>query len=90
MYIYIVMVRTQIYLTEAIAEALDHLSRDTGRSKSQLIRDALERIYLADADRDELRTALRASAGKWRRRESGRSYVERIRQGRLAHLHAAD
>jgi hypothetical protein len=84
------MVRTQIYLTKAIDETLDHLSRDTGHSKSQLIRAALERAYLAGGNRDELRAALRVSAGKWRRRESGQSYVERIRQGRLARLHTAD
>jgi predicted DNA-binding protein len=86
MYTYI-MVRTQIYLSDEIDAVLVRLSRRTGRTKSQLIRDALERLYLAAKERDQIVTALRASAGAWRRAEGGAEYVESRRRGRLASLH---
>ncbi len=38
------MVRTQIYLTEAEQEALRSLARDTGRSQSELIREAIDEM----------------------------------------------
>jgi predicted transcriptional regulator len=88
MYTYImVMVRTQIYLSEEIDAALAHLARSSGRTKSQLIREALERLYLGSQERHAVLHALQASAGAWRRREGGRAYVERLRRGRLARLH---
>jgi len=46
MYIYIAMRRTQIYLTDALDLALSRLSKQTGRTRSQLIRMALEQVYL--------------------------------------------
>ncbi|MBA2441190.1 MAG: ribbon-helix-helix protein, CopG family [Rubrobacter sp.] len=36
------MVRTQIYLTEGEQEALRSLARDTGRTQSELIREAID------------------------------------------------
>ncbi len=38
------MLRTQVYLTEAQDRALKRLARTTGRSQSQLIRDAVDRL----------------------------------------------
>lgn len=88
MYVYIVK-RTQIYLTDEADTALAELSAKTGRTKSQLIREAIDATYLRRAGRDELRRALAASAGAWRGRERGDAYVERLRGGRLARLHQA-
>lgn len=89
MYIYIVT-RTQIYLTAEMERALDRLAKSRGVTKSQLIRDAVERVYLRPRNRAEQLRALKESAGAWRRRESGADHVERMRRGRLATLHAAD
>lgn len=86
MYIYIVT-RTQIYLTEEIEETLKRISRQSGRSKSQLIRDAVARVYLAGREREDVLNALRSSAGAWRGRASGKEYAERLRRGRLGGLH---
>jgi predicted DNA-binding protein len=87
MYTYI-MVRTQIYLSDEEARALEREARATGRTKSRLIRDAIDRLYLAGSDSTEVLRALRRSAGAWRRRESGAAYAERLRSGRLARIHS--
>ena len=89
MYMYI-MRRTQIYLTEELDAVLERVARATGVTKSQLIRDAIEEKFLRTAGPSELLRALGSSAGSWRRRETGEAYVDRLRTGRLARLHAAD
>lgn len=87
MYTYIVE-RTQIYLTARESAALDAAVRRTGRTRSHLIREAIEALYLGGADLDERQRALEASAGAWTgRRETGERMVERLRSGRLASLH---
>ncbi len=85
MYIYI-MVRTQIYLSDEGAKALEREARATGRTKSQLIRDAIDRVYLGGKGASDVLRSLEKSAGAWRRRESGAAYVERLRSGRLARI----
>jgi predicted transcriptional regulator len=87
MYTYI-MNRTQIYLSDAEAKALEREARATGRTKSRLIRDAIDRVYLGGRAASELVRALEASAGAWSRREDGATYVEGIRSGRLSRLHS--
>jgi predicted transcriptional regulator len=87
MYTYI-MNRTQIYLNDEEARALEREARATGRTKSRLIRDAIDRVYLGGRDASELLRSLEESAGAWRRREDGAAYVERMRSGRLARLHS--
>ena len=87
MYIYI-MVRTQIYLSHGEAKALEREARATGRTKSRLIRDAIDRVYLGGKDASDVLRSLEKSAGAWRRRESGAAYVERLRSGRLARIHS--
>ncbi len=85
MYTYI-MQRTQIYLSERETEALDRLARQTGRTRSQLIREAIDAQYVTrgPADKTELKRALLASAGAWKgRRPSGKAWVERMRRGGL-------
>jgi len=87
MYVYI-MRRTQIYLTKRDSEALARASRETGRTRSQLIREAVESTYLAAADEADLLRALGSTAGLWSDRiETGEAMVERLRRGRLAELH---
>ncbi len=82
------MERTQIYLTEQEKDALDRAASATGLSRSQLIRDAIEAIYLKPRDASTVEETLRSTAGSWRRRrEDGAAYVERSRSGRLARIH---
>ena len=85
------MHRTQIYLTEEQASSLERRSAVTGRTVSQLIRDAIDEAYarrrrLTRAERVRL---ARRTAGAWKDfSESGADFVERIRGGgRLARVH---
>lgn len=84
------MRRTQIYLSAELDAALTRLSEASGLTRSELIRQAVERTYLGTLTQASVLRSLDASAGAWRRRESGAAYVERMRRGRLARLHAAD
>jgi len=93
MYAYIVMRRTQIYLTEAESDILGRESKRTGLTKSQLIREAIGARYLTSAHAETLESALTATSGAWAgrmtRKETGIAYVERLRTGkRLAGLQA--
>ena len=81
------MNRTQIYLSEEEIVALDGQAKETGRTRSQLIREAIDKVYLA-SKRRALREALDRSQGAWRgRRGDGAASVERLRAGRLGGLH---
>lgn len=87
MYTYIVE-RTQIYLSKEQAAALDREARRRGQTRSHLIREAIDRVYLSEPSVDEVLAAVEASAGAWKNRsETGEEYVDRIRSGdRLAEL----
>lgn len=87
MYTYIVK-RTQIYLTVRQSELLDAITEKTGRTRSDLIREAIDDKYRPSRDVKPALAALKQSAGSWARRETGAAYVERIRAGRLSKLHA--
>ena len=81
MYTYIVE-RTQIYLSGEQAAALDREARRRGQTRSHLIREAIDRVYLSEPSIEEVLAALEASAGAWKdRSESGEEYVDRIRSG---------
>lgn len=83
MYMYIVR-RTQIYLTESEAEALGRESKRTGRTRSQLIREAIGARYLHAQGTGDLEATLRETAGAWKDapgRPTGKDYVEGIRRG---------
>lgn len=88
MYIYI-MNRTQIYLTDEEERVLGERAKKTGRSKSDLIREAIDATYLKSTSNEaEFLKVLERTAGAWKgRRETGSEYVERIRTGRLSRLH---
>lgn len=86
MYIYIVE-RTQIYLTKRETVALARAAKATGRTRSQLIREAIEASYLPQSSPDSL-AALEETAGLWSDlSDTGEAYVERVRGGRLSTLH---
>lgn len=77
------MGRTQVYLGEAGLELLDRASRQTGASRSELIRRAVQDAYGGEPKEAKL-SALRASAGSWRgRRPTGAEYVDATRGGDL-------
>ena len=87
MYTYIVE-RTQIYLSREEAVALDREAKRRGQTRSHLIREAIDRVYLSEPSVDDVLAALEASSGAWADHpESGEEYVERVRSGdRLAEL----
>ena len=62
------MVRTQLYLDEAIHRRLSGLARKQGRTMSELVRDALVRTYGAPGA-DQRRASLRAIEGLWLNRK---------------------
>lgn len=77
------MVRTQLFLTEAIHARLRTLAKQQGRTVSDLAREALERVY-GDPHVGEAERTLLAITGLWRdRRDLGSTdaYVRRLRRG---------
>lgn len=77
------MVRTQLYLDEAIHARLQDLSRAQGRTISELVREAVVRAY-GTADAGARRAAIMAILGLWKDRDDigdAREYVSRLRRG---------
>jgi hypothetical protein len=74
------MIRTQLYLDDAIHARLRDLARRQKRTISDLVREALERAYGAGSADERLRT-LEAIRGLWRDRDEikSREYVRRLR-----------
>lgn len=58
------MVQTQIYLTEVEQEALRSLAQTTGRSQSELIREAIDAMLERQKPMDR-RAAMRRARGLW-------------------------
>jgi hypothetical protein len=78
------MVRTQLYLDEPIHRRLQVLARRQGRTLSELVRDALVRVY-GTPDAADRATTLRAIEGLWRDRDDigdSSEYVRRLRATR--------
>ena len=76
------MVRTQLYLDEAVHRRLRELARKQGRTISDLVRDAVARAYGVHSIEEQIRT-LRAIEGLWRDRKdlgTTREYVRRLRR----------
>jgi predicted transcriptional regulator len=61
------MTRTQIYLTETETAALERLARETGRKKSELIREAVD-AYVAKRQAGHRNAVLDRAAGLWAER----------------------
>jgi hypothetical protein len=74
------MVRTQLYLDEAIHARLRDLARKQKRTVSDLVREALLRAYGAGGPDERLQT-LKAIRGLWQDRDDikSREYVRRLR-----------
>lgn len=91
MYDTYIVKRTQIYLSDQQGRYLERRSRTSGRTVSQLIREAIEATYLKPrrADREEMVRIATSTAGAWKGfPETGKQYVEGIRgRRRLAKLH---
>ena len=73
------MTRTQLYLDDAGHEKLTRLAKQQGRTLSELVRDALARVYGAGNAEERLRT-LRAIEGLWRDRDDLGDTEEYVRQ----------
>ena len=77
------MGRTQVYLGSEELELLDRVSRETGASRSELIRRAVHTAFGETAQEERLQ-ALRRSAGAWRGLQiTGQEYVDEFRGGDL-------
>jgi hypothetical protein len=61
------MIRTQIYLHEGEKLALEQLARQTGKSQSALIRQAIEELISKHQPRDR-RSLLQRARGMWQDR----------------------
>ena len=73
------MQRTQIYLSESELARLDRAAERTGRTRSRLIRDAIERAYPDEIDQAEFERILHEVAGSWNVPFTGQEYVDAIR-----------
>ena len=77
MYIYIVMERTQIYLTESQTTELDRRADQQGTTRSHLIREAIEAYLGPTWDPEPFKKALDGIAGMWADRDD----IDEIYQG---------
>lgn len=73
------MVRTQIYLTEAHQRGLQMLSKQTGQSQSELIRQAID-VMLAAKRVNDRRWLLQQAAGMWAKRDDLPDFAEMRRE----------
>jgi predicted DNA-binding protein len=86
--------RTQTYLDEELDQRLAARAAETGRTKSDLIREAIDR-YMRDPDDQaarlaRFRAASNANAGKLPRLPSGVEYAAEIRRTDLQRLEALE
>jgi len=80
-----IMDRTQIYLSPEETSVLAELSQARGVSRSELIRRAIQQVYLQQPTQTDWLAILETTAGAWQQEPvSGHEYAERMRQGGLA------
>ena len=80
MYTYIVMERTQIYLSRQQTDELDRRARERGTTRSHLIREAVEKYLTPEWDPEAFKAALRNVAGMWADRDDIDEIYESMRQ----------
>jgi predicted DNA-binding protein len=84
--------RTQIYLHEHQERRLRERSRQLGRTKSALIREAIDTYLSPTAGEEEalarLRAAVKEATGAARDLPNGADYVERLRTAEVDRLRA--
>ena len=81
------MQRTQIYLSEDELTRLDREVERTGRTRSRLIRDAINRTYAHQVGMEEFERVLRENAGVWKGAPfTGQEYKQAIREGGFSRL----
>jgi hypothetical protein len=73
------MVRTQIYLTEEEREALQSIAQETGRTQSELIREAIDGLIERYPRKDRL-SLLRQACGMWRDRDDLPGLIRQLRK----------
>lgn len=61
------MIRTQVYLEKHQVRALQRLKHQTGKSQSELIREAIDVLAQSEQQEDRL-SLLRAGRGVWKDR----------------------
>lgn len=85
MYDAYIVKRTQIYLTDEQHALLRRRRRASGRTVSELIREAIDAAYVPKRELtlEEKLRILDETAGAWKGRDfTGEEYVERLRSGR--------
>jgi hypothetical protein len=80
------MTRTQIMLDDRQMELLAERAAATGKSKSELIRLAIDRVYDADADARRRREALERFSG-WAREWAGVPHEDHIPRSKRDELY---
>ena len=74
------MIRTQIYLSEVEHQGLHTLAKKTGKTLSELIRTAIDRMLQPAAPEDRL-TLLRQARGIWEHRTDLPDFTALRREG---------
>jgi len=69
------MVRTQIYITDKERKSLQNIAKQTGRSQSELIRQAIEG-FLNQFTQPDRKTLLQQAKGIWEHRKDLPDYRE--------------
>jgi len=78
--------RTQIYLTPEESAALERESIKTGKTKSQLIREAIDATYDVRPSLEEFMAGINAAFGAWKEEpgEDRSAYLKDLRRADLA------
>lgn len=63
------MIRTQIYLTDREKKGIEELARETGRSQSELIREAID-AYLEQRSEQQRGKRMEEAFGLWEDRDA--------------------